>query len=115
MEKEMEETGNSVSYGGEDAAIREKDRDLFRPGDRRCSFEGCKEDAALLCSDDGWIALCPQHGGEYEVLRARMAKAPTVKATGDFLAYHVAAMGGPARAQERMKGYALRKRLLGHA
>lgn len=91
-----------------------EDRDIFEPGSRRCTFEGCVRDAAVLCSDDGHIALCSEHAGEYEVLRQRFREAPTQATFAAFQRVHVAAMGGAVKAAERMRGYSERKRLLGH-
>lgn len=91
----------------------ERERDLFRPGDRRCTFEDCKEDAAVLLSDDGHIALCSAHAGEYAVLLARFKEAPTQDKWREFQKVWIAAMGGGEKAAARMKGYTVRKRLLG--
>ena len=90
------------------------DPDLFEPGSRRCTFEGCARDAAVPCSDDGHIALCSEHGGEYEVLRQRFKEAPTQATFAEFQRVWVAAQGGARTAATRMNGYAQRKRLLGH-
>lgn len=87
--------------------------DLFEPGSRRCTFEDCREDAAVLMSDDGHIALCSTHAGEYRILLERFKEAPTQDRWREFQRVWVAAMGGGAKAAERMRGYAVRKRLLG--
>jgi DNA gyrase inhibitor GyrI len=89
-------------------------RDLFKPGDRRCTFEDCREDAAVLLSDDGHIALCSAHAGEYAVLLARFKEAPTQDKWREFQKVWVAAMGGGEKAAARMKGYSMRKRSMGH-
>jgi hypothetical protein len=86
------------------------DAPVFEPGSRTCTFE----DAAILCTDDGWIALCPEHGSEFEVERARFKEAPTQDRWRVFEKVWIAAHGGAEKAAERMRGYAARKRLLGH-